>query len=608
MDIINFISKTPNSSIYEVECRFRRVHVDSIREFALLSGYKHVFKKSTAYLYEENYRIEVFTNSDGSEKVESIRKQPIKHKFFNVNGVNCKIAISTEIEENPTKIRSLPVRLVRHKSRDSYYNSNFSIDITRIGKGSDTNVEYEIDIEMINRTKFSAFVNLIQKVTSLSMFNPKPILQKYKTYNIKMNNAVSLKKEYLLDEFSPQYIQKVTVSPKLNGTRYFMYTTDNKSYLINTRHCLPYTLFSTEPKIPNETVLDGEMYKHAFNVFDCLIMENIDYRNRMRIERVSKLSKVPDLKQYDYSITNYKQTILDYETKFKNEDTDGYLIIEWNSVYNTDKKFKYKPTRMLTIDFSVKPVLNPNGLTDYILISMSDNGLTQFRGTSKYPFEGVLRKVTPEDRMLLDRHRNGVFEFEWFCDNFRPIKHRTDKKKPNGIETAESVWDDINKPITFQELLKMMDYRDSTTFKQFDENRSKVISNPKNYLLTNINKLSRLYSDTNVESIPIHIPVECEPIGREMFDQTIVSTDTPDKNIDTVDDSLIKSMDNLKLTSTINDSVSTYVSSIIKRIATEYNISEQELIELFIKSTQETDTKYGKPHDKLLNILKTLTI
>lgn len=96
---------------------------------------------------------------------------------------------------------------------------------------------------------------------------------------------------------------------------------------------------------------------------------------------------------------------------------------------------KWKPLEQLTIDFKIHYLSR-----DTIQLLTSRN--EPFKGSQKYPFSGT---ISAKD---ISEPEGSIIEFGWTGDTFIPYRTRRDKLYPNSTNTAQKVWELINRPVT----------------------------------------------------------------------------------------------------------------------------------------------------------------
>ena len=114
---------------------------------------------------------------------------------------------------------------------------------------------------------------------------------------------------------------------------------------------------------------------------------------------------------------------------------------------------KWKPPNQWTIDFEINHVASPEGGYVELLSGIGQNQTVRFDGTPRYPFNPQTMILSSED--LAGSPTGTIIEFQWNTaeeklEVARTVsgepKIRFDKTKPNRIEIAKDVWEDIHLP------------------------------------------------------------------------------------------------------------------------------------------------------------------
>lgn len=253
----------------------------------------------------------------------------------------------------------------------------------------------------------------------------------------------------------------------------------------------------------NGTVLDGEMIElfnkpaeTNFLAFDCLTFKNKNTILRVYEDRLTKINEFCDnfplnsIPNSKLNIKTKKTIKIDSADKFfeamdimfegreeLNYNDDGFMFTPGKAPYNffTEDKAKkgkvrrtlqnypdvckWKPTRELTIDFSIERTIDKK-IKLMVTREINNNFSTvQFKGTKKYPLEeGMIDHLNPETESLptgtiveyninLIENGKGIL-----VPYITPKKIRTDKPSPNKENVAKDVWEQIMEPITEETL------------------------------------------------------------------------------------------------------------------------------------------------------------
>lgn len=247
--------------------------------------------------------------------------------------------------------------------------------------------------------------------------------------------------------------------PKYDGVRFFLFfdKITKKAYLVNNFDIIYFGEYSNQ--YLDNIVLDGEFIDGEFYAFDAFTGPNginakeLPFSERLKIVKSSVNSatnpKIKELPNWD----NLALGILNIARASDGKETDGLIFTSKDDKY-FGKNYKYKPTSLLTIDFHVAP--------GGILQSYNNEGvLVPFTGNAQFPFSGTV-----------DSSLKRIHEFRWNAVDkvFEEIRERPDKKKPNHIDVANNVWNDINTPINENEFLEYIQKFSGVNYTVDDKN------------------------------------------------------------------------------------------------------------------------------------------
>nr|QBK86698.1 MAG: mRNA capping enzyme [Marseillevirus LCMAC103] len=297
-----------------------------------------------------------------------------------------------------------------------------------------------------------------------------------------VNHPVSLKIDHLLRAST----HKWPVTAKLDGVRKFLLLTAAGTYLL----ALPASVNRIGAGRPDydATLIDGEYLvdpatsNPVFFAFDLLFFRGRSLLDAPFAERYGYLANphfAADIvggiqaRAVDYRVKNFYAGLDVYANvadAFRDQErlglpTDG-LILQSPNAYNNDTTFKWKPARQLTIDFFLlRPAASAGAQPDeYDLMvgakrdraplarcrASAPRGAKNvaFVGSHRHPYSG--RVAVPGGAVGGLSVEAAVVECGWdaAARAFYPTRVRSDKPRPNRCDTAESVWDDINRPIT----------------------------------------------------------------------------------------------------------------------------------------------------------------
>jgi hypothetical protein len=341
-------------------------------------------------------------------------------------------------------------------------------------------------------------------------------------------------KKFDLDEGGLMFGKyKYTVTPKAEGMRKFLVIHTNGVWLFSsapeeTNYCLVYK--NSDKEYENwknymGTIIDGEDIKpddekeqhrkgnypdikHYYLPFDTLLFKGNDVRNENLHDRQSYLSIIKTIGNTDkllieekpfYDLGSTLETMYESIKKCVNHksfsyETDGIVFTPINEEYNPQNdvykknrnllKFsdivKWKPLEKISMDLQIE--YNSSSRKFY-----SSGPMTEFKGDDRNIFD-------PETQVdwydpLFNEIKNGdivemgpkFVEGNLIRNNdgnviLRPFRVRYDKTYPNGTNTVEDIWKDINDPLEIETLLG----KDDTLLRQYHNDvKRRLFSNIK---------------------------------------------------------------------------------------------------------------------------------
>lgn len=408
----------------------------------LQSMKKYVREQSTVYLYTNGYR-EIHAISP-TRTVLFQQKRSVQKPVM-VADIG-RFALSTEHVVN-----SIPpdAKRVERRNRDrySFRFPGYTVDLTIVN-----NKTFEVEIEYPpmkqSMAELFAPVKLLQGTATTSVSGDivadfSALMRIDRNRELAFNNAINMKRKYF-DSLS-DYV----ITPKWDGTRMLLYVFDGKGYLFNktTRLAAPLEV----SRIPGRTVLDGEFFddSNRYIAYDILFIDGRDVRQTPRTYRTLLLEQTYaeyapgiELAEVGYGADLY--------TLFKNyvsdpkRTLDGVVFVPRDSHYYNKHTLKYKPIELLTIDFLV--TVDASGRYPiYNLFVQDRGGVVPFR---HYP---RIQKVSDAGKALIGQGGR-IVECKWIGDTFVPHRVREDKTAPNFTTIADDIWEDINAPITEDEM------------------------------------------------------------------------------------------------------------------------------------------------------------
>lgn len=285
------------------------------------------------------------------------------------------------------------------------------------------------------------------------------------------------------------------VNHKPDGTRRFLVFSPYGLWLLYPPHEFTLVTRNIKPGYYG-TVLDGELIPEDKRRGDTIKAKYVYYIiNTLSFQGNTDISRQPHTKRMQEAqriANNIKTDILSVFTlnfrsfstpdeffrvmkeMFQEQDSlsyaqDGFIFraesVEYNPKYLREGKLlsidqfpikerrlvkyadvlKWKEVSNLTIDFLIRKT--KKGVE---LFSIDNNIIVPFYGSEENKYQGYLPKVPSFLENVPDE---SIVEFQWTGNNFTPIIIRTNKVKPNRLEIALDIWNDIQNPIT-SEMLK----------------------------------------------------------------------------------------------------------------------------------------------------------
>lgn len=256
------------------------------------------------------------------------------------------------------------------------------------------------------------------------------------------------------------------LSHKSDGKHYFLYINRNGIYLLTSNTEM--NKIYGRNNLPN-TLVEGELIDNDFVIFDTLISGGesvLENSHDLRIRQwykdsEDKMEIAGFLNSVGYNLLTKSFYTIDTVDKFytvvskllsTSEKNDGIVFVNSGKYSNT--VYKWKPLRMLTIDF----LIERRG-KQIVLKVGSEKGNIEFEGKVFTPKGGIKTTWNYNSAVNIDHSAfsgvpNGSIAECAFIDNkFTPIRLRDDKLKPNFYKTASNNWNSINDYISEEVLL-----------------------------------------------------------------------------------------------------------------------------------------------------------
>jgi hypothetical protein len=307
----------------------------------------------------------------------------------------------------------------------------------------------------------------------------------------------------LKDILSEGILKDYSVTIKAEGLRKLLVIHSTGVWLVFNSEFCKISELPQDWKSYENTILDGEDIppahrnvskeaRHYYLPFDTLLYrgkdvtseplkQRLEYTKSIRSLGVLFSGKIPMLiteeKPFYFFNTpeQFYSGINSALRKFNNKyENDGLIFTPFNTKYNSQSdRFplrervlskhpdicKWKPQEKLSIDLAINISASHRGL---YANKRGQKELVEFKGSNNYPFD-------PETQIdwfsPFFKNPNGtILEFAPKTDNDKnfvtvngryiltPIRSRPDKLRPNGIDIANDVWENINIPIKLSTL------------------------------------------------------------------------------------------------------------------------------------------------------------
>ncbi len=461
----------------------------------------------------DNYTVESMPEGNAdlrkiirNTNINWIRKTRIRD-VLGYENYNLKFALSTEeLIDKPGK-KFIPT-LIRSIERTSIEINRYSrLDVSKVvvmnnkNKDTDNNAPtYQFELELLSPTKnklndfFKALSEVYKLIHDTTVVYPKQV---YSTQFSTINRVLSYKSNDHLDRAAlykardlkyPDLVAsafldgKTRVAFKTDGVRRALIIDKNGVWLTFGNSLNWVTKQNASAKI---WILDGELVpmtkrtgdninqRYYYVIFDVLMSDDRDVRDKSHKARLSELDKLTLIRNdilymeakpfYDYETAdNFFSTMRLLEDKIKPKLSyieDGYIFVSNNMKYNSgnDKLLpserllikhedmcKWKPLEKLTIDFRIIKTDAPNNYHLYNFDSSKGSEVHFNSGPPSVNITDETLKITS----------GAIVEFAYNSENkvWLPIRVRTDRSSPNGINEARDVWNLIQSPISIETL------------------------------------------------------------------------------------------------------------------------------------------------------------
>ena len=499
--ISTFLEQYQKNDNIEVEVKFRDITKEVFKVF--LSHLKKTLKYSKIHsldMYSGDKRYSFVDDN----YYETSKKELLRH-FITINDRLLKFTVS---EEKNKLLKNQPVKTFdfsRRKDRYRFKINNFYIDLTEVYVDREMETSYEIEIEVVDQTKYSSkdFSSIIDKYLKVISINHSNLIR---FCNLCLSDGKSKDNEKITWRFvsRPRDLLKIdvtepnsilnnyAVSVKADGVPYFLVFYIMKIFLISSKpEIKPIFIGQNNNKSLNNSLFSGELidredftdksytdFSKVFLVYDTITIGNKNVSSKNYDIRFSYIQRINDLEIKEEGVKKikilekkifilgdnseefYKNFRKCYEEKkkvfFKD---DGYIFTPIESPYITEgqiqrrnikslSKFKdvckFKPIEKRSIDFIVY-----DGMIHYVKIDKK--GLKHPKSFKKMKYSLDF----PED--LNDK----IVEFFPVMEDgnivsLEPRRIRYDKSQPNNEDVVEEIYKSYteNNPITEDTLLE----------------------------------------------------------------------------------------------------------------------------------------------------------
>lgn len=330
----------------------------------------------------------------------------------------------------------------------------FRIDITKVtsvyinnSKESEPSINYEIELEVRKdrEIKLSDIYPAIEFITKIKQGSPLPpiwmpeletlISNFNKLFGVENRNnlynvVVKPKNIKIKDLLNTK---DLIVTDKADGYRKLLFVNEGKLFLIYP----PFDVLrlANRTELENNSIFDGEFILSDFLVFDLLVLNGKDMRDKPFSERlkilksINKFPKIIRVKEFKDDFYKATNEILDSISK-KGYKNDGLIMNNKNDGYNKYSKiYKWKPIELLTIDFQILRGGRLGVIDDC---------------------EEHTKNIIPFKDFTIETNisENQIVECRLVDNKWEVVKVRNDREYPNNCTVAESIYQDIQNPIT----------------------------------------------------------------------------------------------------------------------------------------------------------------
>lgn len=473
----------------------------------ILSQYMNYIGQEESLVQRYGDIRKVTMQEDGEIFVKFERKKAINNADLTLYPYSIRVALSAETDttlssEQKKKLSSpdFEKKQVRYRYQDitrTIIQVPYEVHLTEIVIGNQKTYEIEIEFmadknpitqpQIIQITKF-IYALMTKRFSAVGMEKYNNFTRESKTIVLGINSTHKLryykpgfyfdnKPEALYYNNISEVKSQYGVTNKLDGIYYNLFIIKEGIALINAT-TFELILSSSSilfkqlyPKI-KDSILVGELYKGTLYIFDSVIVQNVYVANNPHEQRIltpqvdiviSELSKlnlssISFTKKkflYTQNIVNDIKSEIEYmKNNFKDYQNENDGIIFFNAGGNfMSKIYKWKfPTR-ISIDGRI------------ILKSSTDNqkvfNVFFYRTPEKdeqiYIDNSPLQLFVTNDNPFYEQlESNLIVELGWGADKLVVERIRFDKSSPNFIEIAKNTFDQMIKPMDFENLISVL--------------------------------------------------------------------------------------------------------------------------------------------------------
>ena len=461
--------------------------------------------------FDNNFKKKII---NGKIKTEFQKKKKLMEVNIYDNNVRISLSQETKISEE-----SGINKIARYKKRTSKFtkDKNWRYDLTRVTQikinttkdilpwnNIPPNVIYEVEIEFVGKNLSQKLIeDEIDFINSLNTENKheniiKNLQSKFNINDIRKlpNQVKTLKKlNFILVKHNYAAVDKA------DGERIMFYLNSNKLYSIDLAFNVNYVSSGIEKY--KDSLIDGEFLlinnKNTFLCFDILLFEGRDIRHLHLKDRIKYAQLVINylksmtntkiifvMKKFYFGNNIFKLNESVLKTKY-NYELDGIIYTPTNSSYDGEN-FKWKPSKLLTIDFLIKdlspPVIKNNLRKVNLFVGIDPN--RAYKNNFKVPKGKRYFPIAfkPQGKNGIDcafvnnlYKNNTVVEFSFdskkkICYQWKALRNR-ERKTENFLKgvsfgndwgVALDNWNSINDPLTSDMIIGKKQFGESIYF------------------------------------------------------------------------------------------------------------------------------------------------